>query len=162
MIRFVLPLLVASTITANAADWSGSYYCKLTASGGVRFDQTTKQWVSSTFNVADEAILVTAKATGQIDDTVIGPMPTYEITVKDFGSKGDGNQCVDDRKPLGQRSYVPVYADGSTGCDWFAWNYKISFEALRIQVVYDGGYMDKTNRNTDTPYVAVGKCDKVS
>lgn len=165
MKRLILPLLMASSIAAHAEeqpDWSGSYYCKVTASGGVKLEPETGRWESVRFSVADDAILITAKASGIIDDKLMGPVSTYQITVKDFGEEGEGNVCVDRSRPMGERLYVPVYRDGSTGCDQYSSVYKINFKNLRILVMFPGGYMDETGQNTDTPNVSVGKCDKVS
>lgn len=37
----------------------------------------------------------------------------------------------------------------------------LNFKANLIQVMFSGGYMDPEKKDTDTPFVAVGKCDKI-
>lgn len=160
MCRTAIAALLASTISAHAEDWSGSYYCKMTASGGIKLDRTTNRWESARFDVRDDAIFVTAKATGQTDDTIFGPVPTYTIEVKEFG-QGQGLSCTYDSKPIVERAYVPVYNEGGTRCSSVTSEFKLNFKHLRILVMYAGGYMDVTGSNTDSPSVAVGKCDKV-
>ena len=164
MFRIIVPLFLVSTISAHAeeqTDWSGSYYCKITASGGLKLNRTNNEWESTRFDVQDEAILVTARATGQIDTTYFGPVPTYTIKVKKFGDESDGIPCTDVSKTLGQQSLVPVHSDGSTACGSYTSEYQINFKSKRILVMYPGGYMDEFGTNTDTPNISVGKCDKV-
>lgn len=163
MNRLILPLLLASTIAAHAQqpDWSGSYYCKVTASGGVKLNKSADRWEGIVFNVQDEAQLVVVKATGQQRESMLGKTNTYSIMVKDFGDADEGYPCLQYFDPDENHEFVSINAQGATSCQWVTWTYYFDFKSLRMQTMYRGGYMDATGANTDTPYVSVAKCDKV-
>jgi hypothetical protein len=159
MVRLILSLLLASTISAHAeeqSNWSGSYYCRVTAGAGVKLDPATNRWESIRFNVEDEVQLVTVKPTGSERDG----KPSFFIFVKDFGKQGDGYPCLrpefDDHNER-----VPISTNGSAFCRYIGWEYDFDFKALKMQTMFRGGYMDPTGEDTDTPYVSVAKCDKV-
>lgn len=138
-------------------DISGSYLCKATASAGIRFDETSKQWKSAKFNVEGDSLLVKVKFTGQTGkfDFLDSAYRVYEVRVKQFGQPGEGNYCAE----AGGEPQVRV-SGTAIRCTQVFYDYWFNFETNKFQYAFDGGYMH-TNMNTDTPAITVGVCDKV-
>jgi hypothetical protein len=163
----ITTILVAVLCTTSAfaddelpPDLSGSYLCKATASAGIWRDPSDKQWRSSTFK-ADNATLLKVKFTGTTGKYELLDMPfrLYEVTVKDFGSDGDGFACTVSNSEPGEYRKVRSTND-AIRCSVFATDYWFALERKKYQAVYDGGYMH-LEENTDTPAIMVGICDKV-
>jgi|GEM_PF-5492923 len=158
-------MIAACMSTASAQtlqDYSGSYLCKLTASAGLRLDQQSQTWNGVIFNVAQQSILMKIEVTGQTgSSTIHAEFGRYRISFKDFGSKDAPLQCVSNYAASKFVREVPVI-DGRIDCRAFSSHYQVNLPDRKIQIMFDGGYMDDWKENQDTPYVAVGVCEKVS
>lgn len=163
MLRLVVPLLLASTISAQAEapDYSGSYYCRVTAMAGISQDPTSKQWNSARFNTDDVAHTVTVKRTPFDYDGPFGKSATYKISVKNFGSTDPVFGCMYYMGESVDPSNIPLNEDGAGTCSWLGSYYFFDFKNLKMQEMFRGGYMVAGGENTDTPFVAIAKCDKV-
>lgn len=141
-------------------DLTGSYLCKVTASAGIRRDPSDNQWRSSTFK-ADNSTLLKVRFTGKTGKYELLDMPyrLYEVSVKDFGSEGDGMACTVSNSEPGEYRKVRSH-NAAIRCSVFSTDYWFDLQRKRFQVVYDGGYMD-AEENTDTPAIMVGVCDKI-
>lgn len=159
----IFALLFATTALADdelPPDLTGSYLCKATASAGIWRDPADKQWRSSTFK-ADNATILKVKFTGKTGKYEWSNMPyrLYEVSVKDFGSDGDGMACTASYRGPDEPRKVRSSND-AIRCSVFATDYWFAVQRKRYQAVYDGGYMD-AEENTDTPAIMVGVCDKI-
>lgn len=143
-------------------DYSGSYLCKLTASAGLRLDQQAQTWNPVIFDVRSQSILVKIEATGMTGSSTIHPkFARHRVSFKDFGSKNAPNRCVSNYASAKFLEEVPII-DGRIDCRAFSSHYQVNLTDKKIQIMFDGGYMDDWKENQDTPYVAVGVCEKVS
>lgn len=152
-----------STASAQTLpDYSGSFLCKLTASAGLRLDHQTQTWNPVIFDVRSQSILMKIEATGQTgSSTIHAEFGRYRISFKDFGSKDAPLQCVSNYASANFLREVPII-DGRIDCRAFSSHYQVNLTDTKIQIMFDGGYMDDWKENQDTPYVAVGICEKVS
>lgn len=154
----------ASVATAQTPepDYSGSYLCKLTASAGLQLDAEAQTWKGVIFNVSNEALLMKVTATGKTGSTALNPnYSLYGVSFKDFGSSGKPSECVSNFRSDKFSKDVPIIG-GHIECRFFGTTYRVDLQSNRIQLQFDGGYMDDWKENQDTPYVAVGVCEKVS
>ncbi|MCQ1779426.1 hypothetical protein NOJ05_19645 [Neorhizobium galegae] len=143
-------------------DYSGSYICKLKASAGLKVNKDSKAWSGTIFNVTNQSLLMKVTATGRTGSTQFHPnYPKYGVSFKDFGSAEKANECVNNFNSDKYSKDVPII-DGRLECQFFGTSYRVNLKTNKVQVYFDGGYMDDDQENTDTPYVAVGVCDKVS
>lgn len=164
-------LLTAATIlmasaSATAAqtklqDYSGSYLCKLTASAGLRLNKELQTWNGVIFDVRDDSLLMKITNTDKKGSSQIySEFGKYSVAFKDFGATGKAQDCVSNYASARFTSEVPVI-EGRLECNYFATTYRVDLQRNRIQITFDGGYMDDWKENQDTPYIAVGVCDKV-
>ncbi len=153
----------ASIVSAQTLeDYSGSYLCKLTASAGLRLDQQSQTWNGVIFNVSQQSVLMKIEGTGQTGSSKIhSSFGRYRIAFKDFGSQDAPLQCVSNYASPSFVREVPII-DGRIDCRAFSSHYQVNLTDKKIQIMFDGGYMDDWKENQDTPYVAVGLCEKVS
>ena len=164
-------LLTAGMILVNAsiasaqtkeADHAGSYLCKLTASAGLRLDQQAQTWSPVIFDVRSQSILMKIEATGQTGSSTTHPeFGRYLVSFKDFGSDNAPLRCVSNYASTKFLDEVPI-SDGRIDCRAFSSHYQVNLTDRKLQIMFDGGYMDDWKENQDTPYVAVGMCEKVS
>ncbi len=146
-----------------ATNYAGTYYCKISASAGLKKDPSTMVWEATKFNVQDQAYKVVVTDTAEIHDTeYFGKWRVYKIKVSDFGAEPNkygcrGRQQIDPKD--GEK--IAVSDSGATDCYFFGTVYNLDFKENLIQVMFEGGYMDPEKQNNDTPYIAVGKCDKI-
>ncbi len=126
-------------------------------------DPNTKIWSATTFNVSEDAYTIKITDTGRsgISEGILKtPYHVYEATVKKFGSNENPLQCWD--FPLTKESRNDIHVvDNYLRCRIMSTEYNFNMKAKKFQVMFEGGYMDDWRENTDTPYVSVGKCDKI-
>ncbi|KAB1086170.1 hypothetical protein F4V91_06815 [Neorhizobium galegae] len=158
-------LIVACASVSSAQtlqDYSGSYLCKLAASAGLRLNAQSQTWNGVTFDVTNSSVLMKITNTNKTGSSQIYPeFGKYSVAFKDFGSTGKAQDCVSNYASAKFTSEVPII-EGRLECNFFATTYRVNLQTNRIQITFDGGYMDDWKENQDTPYIAVGVCDKVS
>lgn len=158
MFRAAFAFVLASAIAAQAEDrWSGGYYCKALASGGVEYDETSNQWKGTVIGVSEVAFLISVKSTGDVLKTPQGETPTYLIRIKQFGEQGEAPLC----SPGGSNLHVPISPNGSASC-LTKFFYMFDLSSLRLQVTFNGGFLDNSGTNFEPAFIAVAKCDKVA
>ncbi|KQW31066.1 hypothetical protein ASE36_01890 [Rhizobium sp. Root274] len=128
---------------------------------GISRNSTTKEWNSARFTVEDEAQIVTVKKTKLQYPEIFGKETTYTISVKDFGDTSKAYNCLYFFSDNADAENIPVRESSGASCNWFGSTFFFNFKNLKMQTMFRGGYMDGLDENTDTPYVAVAKCDKV-
>ncbi|XNO40742.1 hypothetical protein ACL2DZ_00250 (plasmid) [Sinorhizobium meliloti] len=102
------------------------------------------------------------EATGQTgSSTIHAEFGRYLVSFRDFGSKDAPMQCVSNYAAPKFLKEVPII-DGRIDCRAFSTHYQVNLTDKKIQIMFDGGDMDDWKENQDTPYVAVGVCEKVS
>ena len=158
-----LALLPTIAFAQTAPDFSGSYFCKATASGGLALNDQQK-WESTRFDVSDVAYLVTAEKTGRTepDATFRLATPTYKITIKDFGSPKDARACFAARRASIISNDIRVDDTGYGTCIFMGYDYEFNFKSLRMQVTFRGGFMDNWRDSTEAPFITVALCEKIS
>lgn len=158
-----LLITCASTTAAQTKlqDYSGSYLCKLTASAGLRLNAQSQTWGGAIFDVNDSSLLMKISSTGKTGSSQIyKEFGKYSVAIKDFGSTGKAQDCVSNYASARFSDEVPII-EGRLECNFFGTTYRVNLQTNRIQITFDGGYMDDWRENQDTPYIAVGVCDKV-
>jgi hypothetical protein len=158
-----LILTWASTVSAQTLpDYSGSYLCKTMASAGLRLNPQTQTWNGVVFDPNATTTLMRIETTGETGSSSIhGRFERYQISFKDFGSKNEPFQCVSNYASPKFVREVPII-DGRIRCQSFGTTYLVDLNTNRLQLMFEGAYMDVWTENQDTPYVSVGVCEKVS
>lgn len=165
LLGVVAGLIFASAVAAQepTTNFAGTYYCKINAMGGLSRIPGTDNWKATPFNTEDLAYKVTVTDTGELFDTeLFGNYRVYKIKANYFGEPPNKFGCrahtqIDPAD--GEKIAIP---DGGTAqCFFFKTNFLFDFKENLIQVLFSGGYMDPAKKDTDTPFVAVGKCDKI-
>ncbi|MCZ7890451.1 hypothetical protein O9X99_02055 [Agrobacterium salinitolerans] len=161
----VILCLFGTAVMAEDAqpDPSGTYLCKLTASAGLRLDVPSQTWAGTVFNVRDEAILMKVVDTGKTGTYQTALTQTYKkymVSFKAFGSQDKARECVSSFLSGQFSSEVPIMG-GRLDCRYFGTQYRVDYGLKRIQINFDGAFLDDWKENQDTPYVAVGTCEKV-
>ncbi|TCN32468.1 hypothetical protein [Sinorhizobium americanum] len=156
-------LCLAAAATAQeqvGADYSGSYLCKTIASGGVA-PGNGDAWRAATFNVTDEAYVI--KVTDTHKTLALSYRDTkarvYTVGIKQFGTQEKVQNCFGRSPDTGGAEVASI--DGDMNCIYFATDYIFDFKLMRFQIMFRGGYMDPDGGNRDTPFVSVGKCEKI-
>lgn len=156
-------LCLATTASAQeqvGKDFSGSYLCKTTASGGVA-PANGDTWRATTFNVTDDAYVIkvtdTHKTLVSLNSDVKARV--YTVGVKQFGTQDKPRNCFG--RSRGVEGAEVASIDGDMNCIYFSTDYMFDFKTMRFQTMFRGGYMDPSGDNRDTPYVSVGKCEKI-
>lgn len=152
------------TFAQSNKDYSGTYLCIADASGGIRYDDASNQWVGTRFNT-DKRYILTAKANGLVNDPIFDlPKMTYIITWKQHGANWDefmsGCWTVSDelRKINPMSSYLDF---GSLNCRAYGGPLTVNFNNLRFMSTYLYGFVDGMDNNENTPFIHVGKCTKI-
>lgn len=160
----ILCMLGTAALAEDAQpDPAGTYLCKLTASAGLRLDVPSQRWSGTVFNVQNEALLVKVFDTGKTGTYQTAVPMTYKkytVSFKNFGSQDKARECVSSFLSGQFSSEVPIMG-GRLDCRFFGTQYRLDFGLKRIQINFDGAYLDDWKENQDTPYVAVGTCEKV-
>jgi hypothetical protein len=165
--RIVVAAWLATATVAIAqnpvvgADYSGSYLCKTLAAGGVAPLGGGDVWQATTFDVSDDTYLVKVADTGKRIDNIFETAKerVYVVGVKKFGTKDESVNCYG--KSRRTEGAEVVSTDGEMNCVFIGTEYLFDFKTMRFQTMFRGGYMDGSETNRDTPYVSVGKCDKI-
>lgn len=150
----------ASAEKKDAPDLSGSYLCKATASSGIGIGNG-KEWRATIFDVSNEAYIVKltdAKKTIENAFTA-SKVRVYTVGVKKFGSKEEFEDCYGHDKGLDLMEVASF--DGDMRCTFMSTTYRFNFDLMRFQTMFWGGYMDARGDNRDTPYISIGKCEKI-
>lgn len=165
LLYVVASLIFAGAVAAqeSATNFAGTYYCKISAMGGLAKTPGTENWQATPFNVQDLAYKVIVTDTGETFGTNFsGNYRVYRIKANYFGEPPNKFGCrartqIDPND--GEKIAIPE--SGHAECSFFKSDFILNFKANLIQVMFSGGYMDPEKKDTDTPFVAVGKCDKI-
>ncbi|UXS04508.1 hypothetical protein [Agrobacterium tumefaciens] len=146
-----------------ATNFAGTYYCKISAAAGLKQNPSTKTWEGTRFNVQDEAYKVVVTDINETHQTQhYGNWRVYKIKINEFGAAPNKLGCAGRvQVDPNDREKIAISDYGATECYFFGTVYSLDFKTNLFQVMFEGGYMDPDKQNTDTPYIAVGKCDKI-
>lgn len=150
MIRITFAAFLASTVSAHAADLSGSYICTYTAISGIIYDKPTERWKSASSKAAFLPEVVRVKPFTSTEEGL------YTVTLKKLGDDSPERDCRDNdtaEKAVNELNGNLVCYDGAEN--------HFNFESLKFQTYVRGGYMNKP-MDFENAYVAVGTCEKVS
>lgn len=162
---FALTSLVATSVSAESRplprDLSGSYFCKATASAGIRLNTDTGRWQSAQFKTENDNLILKIQATGETGELDFLPLKyrLYNVEVREFGSAEKGRECVDWGAPEKFRPNVRATGE-AIRCTMPSFNYWFNLETKKYQMQFDGGYMGEDG-NTDTPAITVGVCEQI-
>lgn len=163
-IFFSIAVLAATSVAAQEApDFTGAYYCKMTASAGLRHDLQVKQWKPTVFNTDNDAYTVKVSKSGEVLRNNYGAeVPLYHVNVAEFGSSQGTMDCFGQTgQPADKADHILIGDTGHFECRNLASYYIINLKTMKMMVQFRGGYMDTWRENNDTPFVSVGKCDKI-
>lgn len=160
-----LVLSLGASASAQDADknYSGNYVCKMTASGGVKFDKASQKWVGTTFDTTDDMLVLKITDTGSVGTyETAAPISykKYNVEFKNFGETGAGHECVSSLFSGQFSEEVPII-DGRVSCRFFSSNYILDLETRKLQIMFEGGFAKRDSENYDTPYMSVGTCEKL-
>lgn len=165
MKRLVIPVWLclataASAEQREAPDFSGSYLCKTTASSGIGIG-TGEEWRATIFDPTDESYVVKVTDTNKTlpISVTAEKVRVYTVGVKKFGAKEHFYYCYGRAQGL-EDDEVAAF-DGSMRCDFLNTEYSFNFNLMRFQIMFWSGYMDREADNRDTPYISIGKCEKI-
>jgi len=135
--KLITMLLTALfTVPVMAAD---SYLCIAEHSGGVGYNEVTKEWKGRVFKTKSKYIVKKAdKKSG-----------TAWI-VSDHGSKVSSSFCKKD-----------FNKDGFLFCSGYISHFTMNKKLMRFRYHYDAGYVNFSIIEFDSPFVEIGKCSKI-
>lgn len=158
---FVSTVSAAAAQTPSVPDFSGTYLCKTEAMGGIAPTQDGG-WIGKSFNHGDQSYLIKLTDTGERMDIEYAVVKArlYTVGIKEFGTDDKLRNCFGQRPVT--KGEVVATIDGDMQCTYFDSTYIFDFSTMRFQIMFKGGYMDADGDNEDTPYVSVGKCERVT
>lgn len=136
----------------------------MTGITGFSYDENTKGWITKVFNPNNISYVVNVEKTGNkyYSEYFKRDEYTYNITIKTMGEKPIFVQCFNPVKnmKLGDLFGVIVDNEGYANCSLSGSEFAFNFSNLRFREQFGGGYL--TDGNADTPYVAIGICQKIN
>jgi hypothetical protein len=173
MMKLILQvaLVVASTRAAAdespvfdlAGQFAGSYLCIGDASGGVRFDPSSKSWVAALFNAAPTKFVITVKPNelGEAYFSNQQPAMRYDVSLKNLGeSEADTCRGLTDYTTKAERT-IAVFREGTFQCTAMLAEYRFNLVAMRYMRAYRLGFIDGVDAQGNTPLVEIGRCSKI-
>ena len=180
MKKFAISTLLAMQLIApnlsfaqSNKDYSGTYLCIADASGGVRYDDASKQWVGAIFTTGDRYIL-TAKSNGLVEyklympwveTTYISPEMTYIITWERHGAnlEADSKGCLTLDDELENIEPMSSFAiNGMMNCGANGAELKVNFDNLRFMLTRFEGYVQGFDIEFGNSHITIGTCTKIN
>jgi hypothetical protein len=151
--------------------FSGSYLCIPQASGGVRWDESRREWNGASFRVgADDQLILKINAVKSKEWESFGwklSAMTYLAVVRKLG-EGDGVSCWGEREryqPADLVGYGHIFMSprGKFRCEAHGnlTSYEFNLGTLRYIETYLAGFIDGKDTGGNTPFVSVGKCTRI-
>lgn len=126
----------------------GKYFCKVTAAGGVAWEEARKQWEGATFR-PDGSFVVSVSSTSG------ATAGDYTLSISNMGEDRP-QRCTNDRtEPLNISTW------GMVRCSAALHEYRISFDELRFIKAYLVGYVSGEDNNDNTPAITIGECTRI-
>jgi len=151
----VLVLILANSSLAFAQSKDASYNCVGEISGGLKYNDTLKQWEGVSFHPSDKFVLRMKFLRG---DQFLGkPVSDYHVTITRSG-RNDAEGCV--RNDVNKTVYVNPNGVFQCSTGLGVWEYVFNVHTKRFLAFYTSGYVngDKTG---DTPSVEGGTCMQI-
>jgi hypothetical protein len=133
----------------------GAYYCTEKFSGGLKYDNTLKEWHGTIFKVGDNFVVKLSQTKPPPEEQDPNAQDRYysvTITVEGHSS----NVCLANYKPPFVGDDRVLRCEVSAGLHIYAFN----FDNHRFIEIYTAGYVDGSNN--DSPNVTGGLCTKIS
>lgn len=154
----------------DTGKYAGNYLCVPLASGGVRWNETAKEWQGAAFKVPPDGqflfqiILSKRMEWKSFGFSVVGV--TYQANVGPLGGHAVG--CWGEREgyqpaELVGYGHILMSPDGNFRCNTHGGldYYDFNLTTLRYQRNYHPGFVDGGDSNENTPLVEVGKCARM-
>lgn len=160
----ILVLLCSGSVALGqetvSPDFTGSYLCKTTAMGGVGRTADGK-WEGTGFSYGDQAFVIKVSDIGKRVKLVSSDKTAraYTVEIKIFGSEGAFRPCKGLYHLDSERTVIST--DGNMMCIHTYTHYLFNFGKNLFQVMHEGGYLEGNSENDGTPFIAVGKCEKI-
>jgi hypothetical protein len=153
---FSIATLTNSAVGQEAVDYSGGYLCLQEFGGGIRFDEPTGRWESTTFRPSGRFVLTLKKLRDQKvyewSEMLAG---VYEVRVADFGDS-DPPICYGY-----SGSEEVVISDTIMVCTYFT-EYRVNMDGLRFLEIYKAGFIDGADNGNNTPSMMGGTCARIN
>ena len=136
-----------------------SYSCVVEASGGIRFNETTKKWEGTQFRTDRKFVLRLKFLKTRVEKDFLGKDETvhdYRVTIALSGG-GGAHECFN--WASGDRDIVTIKRDGLLVCDYRTL-YKFNLKTNRFIGAYLLGYISGED-DKDTPAISGGTCTKI-
>jgi hypothetical protein len=135
----------------------GAYYCTGKFSGGVVYDNTTKEWHGAIFKANENFVLKLSQTKPPPEDQDPNYRDRYYlVTIAVEGHRSNGCFLADGKPPFIDDYDAVLRCDVPGGLHRYLFN----FDNHRFITIYTAGYVDGSNN--DTPNVAGGLCTKIS
>lgn len=124
-------LMILTMLMPFCSYSQSSYLCIATATTGFSYNNSSKEWLSTSFKTSDDKYILKKNREG------------WEWSL--FGSKS-GMQCGE------------INEYGWLVCSLWFGSLQFNKNNLRYLRTYDAGYVDGKNNNENTPLISIGKC----
>ena len=144
----------------------GAYRCVEEFSGGVKYDNTLKEWHGATFKANENFVLKLSltKPPPEEQDDPDARDRYYRVTIAVEKEGRSSDACLADPNPPFMQPFIDT--EGLLRCEVVGGLniYIFNFDNHRFIKIYTAGYVDGSNNDTphDTPHVARGLCTKIS
>ncbi|ANL87033.1 hypothetical protein [Rhizobium phaseoli] len=141
--------------TTEPVDRSGIYYCRPLATAGMAHDETTDAWNATTFKTPDDGISIKIRSL-RIAGPDYSKAWVYTVSLK-TPKTGDYRACMNQ-----EFGYEIVSWAERVDCRTIPERYIFDLEYLKYEVWSEGSYMQpKDNQTFGSPYMQLGRCEKV-
>ncbi|MBB3445887.1 hypothetical protein [Rhizobium sp. BK379] len=139
----------------DPVDRSGIYYCRPFATAGMAHDVNADTWTPSTFKTPDDGISIRVKSLRK-DGPDYEKNWVYSVNLK-TSALGEYRTCMNQ-----EFGFEIVSPSDRVECRWIADRYIFDLDYLKYEAWGEGSYMQpKDNQTFGTPYIQLGKCEKV-
>jgi hypothetical protein len=158
-------LICGLTTSSYAIDArSAAFYCTPDAAGGVSFNEQQGKWTGTIFRPGKAFVLklnfVSSDRKKMFPQfsTDLSTVNSFDVAVTEAGSSVEA-PCTNLN---GSKLPVEVWDDGWLRCNWSLSDFRFKVETNRFLKAYLIGYIDGSDKNSDTPAVTVGVCTKIN
>ncbi|BCH26114.1 hypothetical protein [Mesorhizobium sp. L-8-3] len=155
----------------DTGTYAGNYLCAPLASGGVRWDETAKEWRGAAFKVPSDGqfvfeikVLDKRKEWKAFGFAMVGT--TYFANVRPL--EGNAVACWGEREgyqpaDLVGYNHILMSPDGEFRCRTYGGlnYYDLNLTTRRYQQTYHAGFIDGEDAGGNTPSLEVGKCTRM-
>jgi hypothetical protein len=158
----VLVLILTSSGSAVAQSRDAAYYCVAEASGGLKYNETTRKWEGASLRPEAKFVLrmnfLRARVQKEEYPSVVAEekVNDYTVTVTTSG-QNIGVDCISQYPS----KTVTMYESGTFRCYTAEIEYVFNVRTNRFLAIHRVGYVNGEDKDDSTPSIQGGTCTKI-